>query len=71
MANQKDRLQKTVDIRNRKAGFEYHFLLKYTAGIMLMGTEIKSIREGKVNLADAYCAFFRDELYVLNMHIST
>ena len=70
MANQKDRIQKQVDIRNRKAGFEYHFLAKYTAGIMLTGTEIKSIREGKVNLSDGYCAFLREELFVLNMHIS-
>lgn len=70
MANDKERLQKKVDIRNRRAGFEYHFLITYSAGIMLTGTEIKSIREGKVNLQDAYCVFVGEELYVLNLHIS-
>ncbi|GHS88707.1 SsrA-binding protein [Bacteroidia bacterium] len=43
---------------------------RYTAGIVLRGTEIKSIREGKANLTDAYCAFFGQELFVHNMHIA-
>lgn len=62
---------KQVDIRNRRASFEYAFLETYTAGLVLTGTEIKSIRQGKVNLQDAYCLFLGDELYVRQMSIST
>ena len=61
---------KQVDIRNRRASFEYAFLETYTAGLVLTGTEIKSIRQGKVNLQDAYCLFLNDELYVRQMSIS-
>ncbi len=61
---------KQVDIRNRRASFEYAFLETYTAGIALSGTEIKSIRQGKVNLQDAYCLFLNDELFVRQMSIS-
>ncbi len=57
-------------IKNKKAGFEFHFLQTYTAGIMLSGTEVKSVREGKANLTDSYCVFIDGELYVKNMHIS-
>ena len=57
-------------ITNRKASFEYHFLQTYTAGIMLTGTEVKSLREGKGNISDAYCVFMNDELWIKNMHIS-
>lgn len=71
MAKDKDRIQKHVNIVNRKASFEYQFLDKYTAGIMLMGTEIKSIREGKVNMQEGYCVFQREELWLHNVHIST
>ncbi|MDX5436288.1 MAG: SsrA-binding protein SmpB, partial [Pontibacter sp.] len=71
MAKDKDRIQKHVNIVNRKASFEYQFLEKYTAGVMLMGTEIKSIREGKVNMQDGYCVFTRGELWLHNVHIST
>lgn len=71
MAKDKDRIKKHVNIVNRKASFEYQFLEKYTAGIMLMGTEIKSIREGKVNMQDGYCVFTRGELWLHNVHIST
>ena len=60
-----------VDIRNRKASHEFHFLENYTAGIMLAGTEVKSVREGKVNLGEAYGVFLGNDLYVRNMHIST
>ena len=59
-----------IDIRNRRAGFDYEFLENYTAGVVLYGTEIKSIREGKASLADTYCVFNRGELYVKNMHIA-
>src|SRR5574344_742314 len=59
-----------MEIKNKKAGFLYFFLQTYTAGIVLYGTEIKSIREGKCNLTDSYCAFTKGELWVLNLHIS-
>ena len=59
-----------VKIRNKKASFEYFLLEKYIAGIVLTGTEIKSIRESKANIIDAYCLFVNNELYVRNMHIS-
>ncbi|WP_157539344.1 SsrA-binding protein SmpB [Mucilaginibacter aquatilis] len=57
-------------IKNKKAYFEYHILDEYTAGIKLLGTEIKSIREGKANLNDAFCTFINEQLYVRNLHIS-
>ncbi len=59
-----------IDIKNRKASFNYELLAKYTAGIVLYGTEIKSIREGKASLVDSYCAFNKGELWVINMHIA-
>lgn len=59
-----------LNIRNKKAYFEYHILEKYTAGLKLLGTEIKSIRESKANINDAFCAFIDDSLYVRNMHIA-
>ena len=46
-----------IEIKNKKASFHYELLTKYTAGIVLYGTEIKSIREGKAGLVDSYCAF--------------
>ena len=59
-----------VQIRNKKAGFEYFLLEKFLAGIVLTGTEIKSIRQGKASINDAYCSFSGHELYVKNMHIA-
>ncbi|MDR0830305.1 MAG: SsrA-binding protein SmpB [Prevotellaceae bacterium] len=59
-----------VEIKNRKAGFNYELIDRYTAGLVLYGTEIKSIREGKAGLADSYCAFHNSELWVINMHIA-
>jgi SsrA-binding protein len=59
-----------IRIKNKKAWHEYMLLEEFTAGVMLLGTEIKSIREGKVNLTDSYCTFSGDELFVLNMHIA-
>ena len=56
--------------KNKRAYFEYAILDKYTAGIKLLGTEIKSIREGKANLNDAFCTFIDGQLYVRNLHIS-
>ena len=66
----KDKIEKNVEIKNRRASFEYSFLVIYTAGIMLMGTEIKSIRQGKINLTDAYCLFLGEGLYIRQMNIS-
>ncbi|MBN2172911.1 MAG: SsrA-binding protein SmpB [Bacteroidales bacterium] len=63
-------MQNQVKIKNRKAAYEYFLIEKYTAGIALLGTEIKSIREGKASLTEAYCTFKGDELYVINMHIT-
>jgi len=60
----------SVEIKNKKAAFEYEFLERYTAGIKLTGTEIKSIRAGKANLVDAYCYFEKGELYVKGLHIA-
>ena len=70
MAKDKDRIKKTVNIQNRRASYEYAFLAKYTAGIMLTGTEIKSVREGNVNLGDGFCTFIRDELWLNQINIA-
>lgn len=59
-----------IDIKNKKASFEYYFVQTFRAGLVLYGTEIKSIREGKVNLSDSYCLFNKGELWVHDMHIS-
>ena len=59
-----------LHIVNRRAGFEYHMVQKYTAGMVLTGTEIKSIREGHVNITDAFCFIKDGELFIRNMHIS-
>lgn len=63
-------LKKNIEIFNKKAKFEYSFIFTLEAGIMLQGTEIKSIRAGKVNMSDAYCVIKSGELFVNNMHIS-
>jgi SsrA-binding protein len=59
-----------IEIRNKKAAYEYYLVEEYSAGIMLTGTEIKSIRLGKANIAEAYCAFQGEELFIKNMNIS-
>ena len=59
-----------IVIKNKKASFEYFLLEFFTAGIQLTGTEIKSIRLGKVSLREAYCTFINDELFVRSMHIA-
>jgi SsrA-binding protein len=61
---------KKINIRNRKASFEYTFLDTFTAGMVLKGTEIKSIRMGKANLSDSYCYINKGELFVKNLNIS-
>ena len=63
--------QRRVQINNKKAAFEYEFLEEYDAGIVLVGTEIKSIRAGKASLQDAYCYFSGGELYVRGMNVAT
>jgi SsrA-binding protein len=68
--NKKLDIAKTVNIRNKKASFEYAFLDTYVAGMVLKGTEIKSVRMAKVQMNDAYCFFDRGELYVTHLHIS-
>ena len=60
----------TIQIKNRRASFDYEFLETYTAGIQLVGTEIKSIRAGKCSLQDAYCFFVGNELFVRGMNIA-
>ena len=54
---------------NRKAFHEYHILEKYEGGIMLRGSEVKAIREGKANIKEAYIRFFNNELFIIGMHI--
>ncbi len=61
---------KEIVILNKKASYEYHLLQKYSAGIVLTGTEVKSIREGKASLTDAYCIADHGDLWIKNMHIS-
>ena len=63
-------MQKPVNIKNKKAKFEYEILDTYTAGIVLTGTEIKSIRDSKASIAEGFCEFNdRGELFVINMTI--
>lgn len=64
------RRKSPVQIRNKKASFEYFFIDTYTAGIVLTGTEIKSIRLGKASLVDAYCYVVNGEMWVKGMNIS-
>src|SRR5690606_26970137 len=59
-----------INIRNRQAGFQYELLDKYIAGIVLTGTEIKSIREGKVNLQDGYCYLNNGEVFAKGINIT-
>lgn len=59
-----------VIIRNRKVNYEYTILDKYLAGIQLSGTEVKSIKNTKASIAEAFCVIENDEIYIRNMHIS-
>lgn len=59
-----------INIRNKRASFDYELSDRMTAGIVLYGTEIKSIRAGKASLVDTFCIFEKDELWVKNMQIS-
>ena len=64
------KLKSDIRILNKRAKFEYSILDRYTAGIQLFGTEIKSIREGKASLVDALCAIEHGEIFVKQMHIA-
>jgi len=66
----KEKDPNNINIKNKKASFEYHFIDKFVAGLILQGSEIKSIREGKVNLQASYCVIHNGEAFVKEMHIS-
>ncbi|MEQ9405503.1 MAG: SsrA-binding protein SmpB [Cyclobacteriaceae bacterium] len=70
MSKDKQRFSNNIQIKNRKAGFEYEFIEKFEAGIILKGTEIKSIREGKASVQEAYCFLKDGEAFVKGMNIS-
>jgi len=63
-------VEKQVNIKNKKAKFEYHLIDRFTAGLVLSGTEIKSIRNGKASILEAYCVFDSGEVWIRNMHIT-
>jgi SsrA-binding protein len=63
-------VDKEINVKNRKASFDYALLDRYIAGLQLKGTEIKSIREGKAAIADAFCFFEKGELWVKGLHIT-
>ncbi|HND89774.1 MAG TPA: SsrA-binding protein SmpB [Saprospiraceae bacterium] len=65
----KEKQKRKIEITNRKASYEYHFVQEYDAGMALTGSEIKSIRAGNANLNDAWCIFNDGELWVHNMYI--
>lgn len=69
MAKKEQKSENRINIKNRRAHFEFELLLNFTAGMQLTGTEIKSIRLGKANITDAFCTFSGSALVVRNMHI--
>lgn len=62
--------QKNISIRNKRATFDYEIIEEYVAGVVLFGTEIKSIRAGKVSLTDSFCYFERNELWIRGVNIA-
>ena len=66
----KERFSQNVQIKNKKASYQYEFIDTYDAGLVLKGSEIKSIREGKASLQEAYCHIHDGELFIQNMNIS-
>lgn len=70
MAKKQDIKQPKVNIKNKRASFDFEFIDTYTAGIVLTGTEIKSIRAGKASLVDTYCYFIHGELWIKNMYVA-
>lgn len=63
-------MKNQINIQNKKARFEYHLIDKFVAGMQLTGTEIKSIRNGKASIVEAYCVFQDGEVFIRNMHIA-
>ncbi|WP_285055864.1 SsrA-binding protein SmpB [Pedobacter ginsengisoli] len=63
-------MKNDIQIKNKRAFFDYHIVENFIAGIALLGTEIKAIRQGKANMSDAFCMFIGNILYVRNLHIS-
>tara|TARA_B100000287_G_scaffold426269_1_gene473887 strand:+ start:652 stop:1110 length:459 start_codon:yes stop_codon:yes gene_type:complete len=63
-------MKSKINIKNRKANYEFEFISTFTAGISLLGTEIKSIRNNKASISDAHCIFIDNELFVRNLHIA-
>lgn len=70
MAKKKLLKQQRINIKNKRASFDYEFIDVFTAGIVLTGTEIKSIRAGKTSLVDTYCYFVQGEMWVKNMYVA-
>ena len=66
----KSSISKNINIRNKRASFDFELIEKYNTGIVLAGTEIKSIRMGKASLVDSYCYFVHGELWLKNMNIT-
>lgn len=66
----KTKVKNTVNIKNRKASYEYEFLEEIDAGIKLVGSEVKSIRSGKVSISEAYCYIQAGEVYITGMHVA-
>ena len=70
MNKRASRFSKTFSIKNRKAAFNYHLIERLEAGIQLVGSEVKSIREGRVSVQDSYCYFQEHTLHIKGLHIS-
>ncbi len=66
----KKKINNSVEIKNRKASFEYEFLETEVCGLVLLGSEVKSIREGKCSIGEAYCYIQKKELWITGMHIA-
>ena len=66
----KERFSNNIQIKNRKASFEFEFIEKFEAGLVLKGTEVKSIREGRASVQEAYCYLQKEEAFVKGMNIS-
>jgi SsrA-binding protein len=65
-----NKFEKIINIKNKKASFQFEFIDTYVGGLVLKGTEIKSLREAKVSLTESFCLFLDGELYVRQMHIA-
>ena len=70
MAKKGKTTSRAVNIRNKRASYDYELLDQYTAGVVLVGSEIKSIRANKASLVDSYCYFSHGELWIKNMYIA-